>query len=58
MFPLDVFSKHELRGTRKSASDMPDTHYAFIRVTTRIDAQQKLAGEISGGMQKRVAMCP
>lgn len=49
MFPLDMFSKETLRGRIKRAQ------FCLDRVNL-IDAQQKYPGEISGGMQKRVAI--
>lgn len=49
MFPLDMFSGMTLRERRKRAQVCLD------RVNL-IDAQQKFPGEISGGMQKRVAI--
>ena len=49
MFPLDMFSSMNYRERVKRAQDCLD------RVNL-IDAQQKLPGEISGGMQKRVAI--
>ena len=48
MFPLDMFSSMNYRERVKRAQDCLD------RVNL-IDAQQKFPGEISGGMQKRVA---
>lgn len=49
MFPLDMFSSMNYRERVKHAQDCLD------RVNL-IDAQQKFPGEISGGMQKRVAI--
>ena len=49
MFPLDMFSSMTLRERRKRAQVCLD------RVNL-IDAQQKFPGELSGGMQKRVAI--
>lgn len=49
MFPLDMFSGMTLRERRKRAQVCLD------RVNL-IDAQQKFPGELSGGMQKRVAI--
>ena len=49
MFPLDMFSKETLRGRIKRAQ------FCLDRVNL-IDAQKKYPGEISGGMQKRVAI--
>mgnify|MGYP001771865191 FL=1 len=49
MFPLDIFSSLNYRERVKRAQDCLD------RVNL-IDAQQKFPGEISGGMQKRVAI--
>ena len=49
MFPLDIFSSMNYRERVKRAQDCLD------RVNL-IDAQQKFPGEISGGMQKRVAI--
>ena len=49
MFPLDMFSSMNCRERVKRAQDCLD------RVNL-IDAQQKFPGEISGGMQKRVAI--
>ena len=49
MFPLDMFSSMNYRERGKRAQDCLD------RVNL-IDAQQKFPGEISGGMQKRVAI--
>ena len=49
MFPLDMFSSMNYRERVKRAQDCLD------RVNL-IDAQQKFLGEISGGMQKRVAI--
>lgn len=49
MFPLDMFSTMNLRERTKRAQECLD------RVNL-IDAQQKFPGEISGGMQKRVAI--
>ena len=49
MFPLDMFSSMNYRERVKRAQDCLD------RVNL-IDAQQKCPGEISGGMQKRVAI--
>ena len=49
MFPLDMFSSMNYRERLKRAQDCLD------RVNL-IDAQQKFPGEISGGMQKRVAI--
>ncbi len=49
MFPLDMFSDMTLRERQRRAKDCLD------RVTLT-DADQKYPGEISGGMQKRVAI--
>lgn len=49
MFPLDMFSNMNYRERVKRAQECLD------RVNL-IDAQQKFPGEISGGMQKRVAI--
>ena len=49
MFPLDMFSDMTLRERRKRAM------YCLDRVNL-VDAEQKFPGEISGGMQKRVAI--
>lgn len=49
MFPLDMFSTMNLRERTKRAQECLD------RVNL-IDALQKFPGEISGGMQKRVAI--
>ncbi|MBQ9570304.1 MAG: ATP-binding cassette domain-containing protein, partial [Prevotella sp.] len=49
MFPLDMFSTMNLRERTKRAQDCLD------RVNL-LDAQNKYPGEISGGMQKRVAI--
>ena len=49
MFPLDMFSEKNLRDRKKRALDCLD------RVNL-IEAQDKYPGEISGGMQKRVAI--
>ena len=49
MFPLDMFSSMNYRERRKRARECLD------RVNL-IEAQQKFPGEISGGMQKRVAI--
>lgn len=49
MFPLDMFSSMNYRERVKRAQD------CLGRVNL-IDAQQKFPGEISGGMQKRVAI--
>ncbi len=49
MFPLDMFSTMNLRERVKRAQDCLD------RVNL-IEAQEKYPGEISGGMQKRVAI--
>lgn len=49
MFPLDMFSDMTLRDRKKRAQECLD------RVNL-IDAQKKFPGEISGGMQKRVAI--
>ena len=49
MFPLDMFSSMNYRERVKRTQDCLD------RVNL-IDAQQKFPGEISGGMQKRVAI--
>ena len=49
MFPLDMFSSMTLRDRTKRAQQCLD------RVNL-IDAQQKYPDEISGGMQKRVAI--
>ena len=49
MFPLDMFSSMNYRERVKRAQDCLD------RVNL-IDAHQKFPGEISGGMQKRVAI--
>ena len=49
MFPLDMFSSMNLRERTKRAKDCLD------RVNLK-DAEEKFPGEISGGMQKRVAI--
>ena len=49
MFPLDMFSSMNLRERRARAE------YCLDRVNL-VDAEQKYPGEISGGMQKRVAI--
>ena len=49
MFPLDMFSNMTLRERQKRAMDCLD------RVNL-VGAEQKFPGEISGGMQKRVAI--
>ena len=49
MFPLDMFSSMNYRERVKRAQDCLD------RVNL-LDSQQKFPGEISGGMQKRVAI--
>src|SRR5574344_2989548 len=49
MFPLDMFSSDTLRDRTKRAS------FCLERVNL-IEAQNKFPGEISGGMQKRVAI--
>jgi len=49
MFPLDMFSQMTLRERQKRAMDCLD------RVNL-VGAEQKFPGEISGGMQKRVAI--
>lgn len=49
MFPLDMFSTMNLRERTKRAQECLDRVHL-------IDAQQKFPGEISGGMQKRVAI--
>ncbi len=49
MFPLDMFSSDTYRDRMKRAQ------FCLDRVNL-IDAQQKFPGEISGGMQKRVAI--
>ncbi len=49
MFPLDMFSNDTLRDRIKRA------RFCLDRVNL-IDAQDKYPGEISGGMQKRVAI--
>ena len=49
MFPLDMFSNDTLRDRTRRAQ------YCLDRVNL-IDAQNKYPGEISGGMQKRVAI--
>ncbi len=49
MFPLDMFSNDTLRNRIKRA------RFCLDRVNL-LDAQQKYPGEISGGMQKRVAI--
>ncbi|MBR1547105.1 MAG: ATP-binding cassette domain-containing protein [Prevotella sp.] len=49
MFPLDMFSNMNLRERQKRALDCLD------RVNL-VGAEQKYPGEISGGMQKRVAI--
>ena len=49
MFPLDMFSNDTLRERTKRAK------FCLDRVNL-IDAQDKFPGEISGGMQKRVAI--
>lgn len=49
MFPLDMFSDMTLRDRKKRAL------YCLERVNL-LDAEKKFPGEISGGMQKRVAI--
>ena len=49
MFPLDMFSNMNYRERVKRAQEC-------LNRVNLIDAQQKLPGEISGGMQKRVAV--
>ena len=49
MFPLDMFSDMNLRERQRRAKDCLD------RVNL-VDANEKYPGEISGGMQKRVAI--
>lgn len=49
MFPLDMFSDRSYKERRKRAE------YCLERVNL-LDAMQKFPGEISGGMQKRVAI--
>jgi len=49
MFPLDMFSSMTLRERQRRAQDCLD------RVNL-VDAENKFPGEISGGMQKRVAI--
>ena len=49
MFPLDMFSSMNLRERQKRAMDCLD------RVNL-VGAEEKFPGEISGGMQKRVAI--
>jgi phospholipid/cholesterol/gamma-HCH transport system ATP-binding protein len=49
MFPLDMFSSMTLRERQRRAQDC----LARVNLT---DADQKYPGEISGGMQKRVAI--
>ena len=49
MFPLDMFSSMTLREREKRAMD------CLARVNL-VDAERKYPGEISGGMQKRVAI--
>ena len=49
MFPLDMFSSMTLRERKKRAE------YCLDRVNL-VDAEKKYPGEISGGMQKRVAI--
>ena len=49
MFPLDMFSNNTLRDRTRRAQ------FCLDRVNL-IDAQNKYPGEISGGMQKRVAI--
>ena len=49
MFPLDMFSSMTLRDRKKRAL------YCLERVNL-LDAEKKFPGEISGGMQKRVAI--
>ncbi len=49
MFPLDMFSQMTLRERQRRAKDCLDR----VNLT---DADQKFPGEISGGMQKRVAI--
>ena len=51
MFPLDMFSNDTLRDRTRRAQ------FCLDRVNL-IDAQNKYPGEISGGMQKRVALVP
>ena len=50
MFPLDMFSTMNLRERIRRAQDCLD------RVNLDRDADEKFPGEISGGMQKRVAI--
>ncbi len=50
MFPLDMFSTMNLRERIRRAKDCLD------RVNLSRDADEKFPGEISGGMQKRVAI--
>ncbi|SHI88187.1 phospholipid/cholesterol/gamma-HCH transport system ATP-binding protein [Arenibacter nanhaiticus] len=49
MFPLDMF-------TKQSKSEMQDRVDIVLRRVNLIDAHQKYPSEISGGMQKRVAI--
>ena len=49
MFPLDMFSSDSFKDRLKRA------RYCLDRVNL-LDAEKKLPGEISGGMQKRVAI--
>ncbi|MGL4518898.1 MAG: ABC transporter ATP-binding protein [Phocaeicola sp.] len=49
MFPLDMFSNETLRDREKRA------RFCLDRVNL-LDAEKKFPGEISGGMQKRVAI--
>jgi len=49
MFPLDMFSKMNYRERKKRAM------YCLDRVNL-VGAEEKFPGEISGGMQKRVAI--
>ena len=50
MFPLDMFSSMTLRERTRRAQECLD------RVNLSRDADEKFPGEISGGMQKRVAI--
>ncbi len=49
MFPLEMF-------TRQSKSEMEDRVNIVLKRVNLIDANEKLPSEISGGMQKRVAI--
>ncbi len=49
MFPMEMF-------TKKSKSEMRDRANAVIKRVNLVDANHKLPAEISGGMQKRVAI--